>query len=33
VAENVAQNFKFNPATRFGKPVAVKFLMNFNLKE
>jgi hypothetical protein len=33
VAENVAQNSKFNPATRYGKPVAIKFLMNFNLKE
>ena len=33
VAEKVAQNFKFKPATRFDKPVAVKFLMNFDLKE
>jgi hypothetical protein len=33
VAENVAQNFRFKPAIRYDKAVAVKFSMNFNLKE
>jgi Gram-negative bacterial TonB protein C-terminal len=33
VADDVAQNFKFKPATRYNKAVAVKMLMNFNLHE
>ena len=33
LANNVAQNSKFKPATRYNKPVAVKMLMNFNLEE
>jgi Gram-negative bacterial TonB protein C-terminal len=31
VADNVAHNFKFKPATRYKKPVAVKMLMHFDL--
>lgn len=31
IANDVAQNFKFKPATRYKKPVAVKMTMNFDL--
>lgn len=33
VADNVRNSFKFKPATLDGKPVAVRFVMNFDLHD